>query len=191
VTRNGQDVAVKKLKLCDTNLNDKQFQTELNNLRKLEHQNIVQILGYCYEIERIPFDIPDRSKVYLEKTHRALCFEYLDNGSLQKHLSGMQNLHFQYVRKIFVMCVCIIFLFTTADELNGLDWHTRFKIIKGTCEGLNYIHEELEAPIYHLDLKPDNILLAKDMVPKIADFGLSRIFDKEPKRTTPNPYGTQ
>ncbi|CAL5048395.1 unnamed protein product [Urochloa decumbens] len=81
-------------------------------------------------------------------------------------------------------------LFTTADELCGLDRHTRFKIIKGNCEGLKYIHEELEAPIYHLDLKPDNILLDKDMIPKIADFGLSRIFNKEPKRTTPNPYGT-
>ncbi|CAL5053465.1 unnamed protein product [Urochloa decumbens] len=163
VTRNGEDVAVKKLKLCDANLNDTQFQTELNNLRKLEHQNIVRILGYCYETEIRPFNKPDGSKVYLEETHRALCFEYLDKGSLQKYLY---------------------------DELCGLDWHTRFKIIKGTCEGLKYIHEELEAPIYHLDLKPDNILLDKDMIPKIADFGLSRIFDKEPKRTTPNPYGT-
>jgi serine/threonine protein kinase len=81
-------------------------------------------------------------------------------------------------------------LFTNADELCGLDWHTRFKIIKGTCEGLKYIHEELEAPIYHLDLKPDNILLHMDMVPKIADFGLSRISDKESKRTSDNPYGT-
>ena len=66
-------------------------------------------------------------------------------------------------------------MFTVAaDEFPRLEWHTRFRIIKGTCEGLKYIHEELEEPIYHLDLKPDNILLDKDMVPKIADFGLSR-----------------
>jgi serine/threonine protein kinase len=80
---------------------------------------------------------------------------------------------------------------TTADELCGLDWHTRFKIIKGTCEGLKYIHHELKPPIYHLDLKPDNILLDKDMVPMVADFGLSRIFDRELTRTTHNLYVTR
>ena len=78
----------------------------------------------------------------------------------------------------------------SADEFPRLEWHTRFRIIKGTCEGLKYIHEELEAPIYHLDLKPDNILLDKDMVPKIADFGLSRIFDVELTRTAQGSYGT-
>jgi serine/threonine protein kinase len=94
VTRNGDNVAVKKLKLCEANLNDKQFQTELNNLRKYDHQNIVHVLGYCYETEKISFNKPDGSKVYLEETHIALCFEYLDNGSLQKYLSGMLTLHF-------------------------------------------------------------------------------------------------
>ena len=83
-------------------------------------------------------------------------------------------------------------MFTVAaDEFPRLEWHTRFRIIKGTCEGLKYIHDELEEPIYHLDLKPDNILLDKDMVPKIADFGLSRIFVNELARITQNPYGTQ
>ena len=82
-------------------------------------------------------------------------------------------------------------MFTVAaDEFSGLEWHTRFQIIKGTCEGLKYIHE-LEEPIYHLDLKPDNILLDKDMLPKIADFSLSRIFrHEETTRITQNPYGT-
>ena len=91
---------------------------------------------------------------------------------------------------IYVHLINIIFSFTTADKFCELDWHTRFKIIKGTCEGLKYIHDDLEEPIYHLDIKPDNILLDKDMVPKIADFDLSRIFGKELTRTTENAYGT-
>lgn len=106
MTRNGEDVAVKKLKLCDVNLNDEQFQTELNNLRKLKHQNIVRILGYCYETEIRPFNKPDGSKVYLEETQRALCFEYLDKGSLQMYLDGMLTLHFL----VFLARCCLKYL---------------------------------------------------------------------------------
>jgi len=56
VTKNGDDVAVKKLKLRDVNLDFKQFQNEFYNLTKLKHQNIVQILGYCFETEKKTFN---------------------------------------------------------------------------------------------------------------------------------------
>lgn len=91
------------------------------------------------------------------------------------------------------MCVrsTTIHLFVAADESGALDWHTRFKIIKETCEGLKYFLHDHEEYLCHLDLKPDNILLDKDMAPKIADFGLSMIFDnKELKRSTQYPLGT-
>jgi len=90
---------VKKLKLRDVNLDFKQFQNEFYNLTKLKHQNVVQILGYCYEIEKNPFIMPDGNKVFVDEIHIALCFEYLNNGSLEKHLSGMMQLHFWYVLK--------------------------------------------------------------------------------------------
>lgn len=88
VTKNGQDVAVKKLKPCCADLDNKQFRNEFHTLMKLNHQNIVQILGYCYETMKKPFIMPDGSKVFVDEIHTALCFEYLHNGSLQKHLSG-------------------------------------------------------------------------------------------------------
>ncbi|TVU50783.1 hypothetical protein EJB05_02173, partial [Eragrostis curvula] len=77
-----------------------------------------------------------------------------------------------------------------SDEFCGLEWYRRYNIIKGTCEGLKYLHEDLSVPLYHLDLKPDNILLDKDMVPKIADFGLSTMFGKEKTRIAQSPLGT-
>ena len=80
-----------------------------------------------------------------------------------------------------------------ADASSGLDWDTRYKIIRGICYGLHYLHEEwqVSTPIIHRDLKPANILFDDDMVPKIADFGLSRLFGELQTRTiTKNQYGT-
>jgi serine/threonine protein kinase len=79
--------------------------------------------------------------------------------------------------------------FVLADVFSGLDWRTRYKIMKGICEGLKHIHE-LDEPLLHLDLKPANILLDENMVPKLADFGLSKIFSAELTRTTKSPIGT-
>ncbi|KAL6846934.1 hypothetical protein ACP4OV_022787 [Aristida adscensionis] len=65
--------------------------------------------------------------------------------------------------------------------------------ISGCLLCLQYLHEEWKVnnPIIHMDLKPPNILLDVNMVPKIADFGLSRIFGEEKTRTqTRNIDGT-
>jgi serine/threonine protein kinase len=88
VTKDGQDVAVKKLKPCHIDLDNKQFRNELDTLTKLKHQNIVKVLGYCYETKIKPFIMPDGSKVFVDEINTALCFEYMHNGSLKKHLSG-------------------------------------------------------------------------------------------------------
>jgi serine/threonine protein kinase len=80
--------------------------------------------------------------------------------------------------------------FFPTDEYSGHDWPTRYAIIKGICAGLKYLHEELKPPIYHLDLKPANILLDDNMMPKLADFGMSRLFGQEQTRITESCIGT-
>jgi serine/threonine protein kinase len=84
----------------------------------------------------------------------------------------------------------LIFLLI-ADESCGIDWPTCYKIIRGTSEGLNHLHSAPENPIFHLDLKPANILLDKSMVPKIADLGLSRVFASSKTHKTEILNGTQ
>ena len=79
---------MKKLKPCLADLGNQQFRNEFDTLTKLNHQNIVKVLGYCYETNKIPFIMPDGSKVFVDEICIALCLEYLDKGSLQNHLSG-------------------------------------------------------------------------------------------------------
>lgn len=79
-------------------------------------------------------------------------------------------------------------MFTSTDEPCELQWHVCYQIIRGICQGLHYLHEK---HIIHLDLKPDNILLDDDMMPQIADFGLSRLLREGKSRTsTKNRPGT-
>ncbi|KAG2563345.1 cysteine-rich receptor-like protein kinase 25 [Panicum virgatum] len=127
------------------NINDGVFHQQIGNMMMARHQNILRFLGYCSHAVEKKVEIGG-DVVVAEKRERLLCFEYLSKGNLSNNLS---------------------------DELSGLEWHTRYQIIKGICEGLCYLHKEKD--IIHMDLKPASILLDDDMVPKIADFGISKL----------------
>lgn len=152
---NGGLMAVKRLEVLMPG-SQKQFLNEVNHLMSLNHPNIVRCTGYCYETQNL-FLKYDGIPIFAETAERLLCLEYMPNGSLDKHL---------------------------ADESCGLDWHKRYNIISGICYGLHYIHKEwqVNTPIIHMDLKPANILLGDNMLPKIADFGVSRLFGEQQTR---------
>uniref|UniRef100_A0A3B6I4W9 Protein kinase domain-containing protein n=1 Tax=Triticum aestivum TaxID=4565 RepID=A0A3B6I4W9_WHEAT len=146
VLRNGALVAVKRIHINVNTVDDKLFRREFSSLWKANnHQNVVRFLGFCSNMyqTRIAEAGSDEFRL-VNVRERLLCFEYISNGSLDKHIT---------------------------DELRGLEWEKRYDIITGICNGLRHLEEK---EIIHMDLKPANILLDDHMVPTITDFGLSR-----------------
>ncbi|XVE70279.1 hypothetical protein DITRI_Ditri10aG0059600 [Diplodiscus trichospermus] len=57
-----------------------------------------------------------------------------------------------------------------------LDWPIRHQIALGVAQGLAYLHHDLLPPIIHGDIKSTNILLDVNYQPKIADFGIAKVW---------------
>ncbi|VAH13425.1 unnamed protein product [Triticum turgidum subsp. durum] len=62
-----------------------------------------------------------------------------------------------------------------------LNLDVRLSIVLESAHGLAYMHSQAHTKILHGDVKPANILLDDNFVPKISDFGISRLIavDKE------------
>ena len=100
-----------------------------------------------------------------EKSHRLLVYEYMCHGSLDKWI-------FHRYRGL------------------ALGWECRRKIILDIAKGLSYLHEDCRKKIFHLDIKPQNILLDEDFNAKVADFGSSKFIDKDQSQVVTTMRGT-
>lgn len=80
---------------------------------------------------------------------------------------------------------------TESDRRQELDWKRRFDIICGVARGLLYLHEDSHNCIIHRDIKASNILLDDKWVPKIADFGMARLYPEDQTHVNTRVAGTK
>uniref|UniRef100_A0A0E0KQI2 Receptor-like serine/threonine-protein kinase n=1 Tax=Oryza punctata TaxID=4537 RepID=A0A0E0KQI2_ORYPU len=71
-----------------------------------------------------------------------------------------------------------------------ISWNTRYQIAIGIARGLAYLHESCQDCIIHCDIKPENILLDDSFSPKIADFGMAKLFGRDFSRVLTTVRGT-
>ncbi|CAL1366024.1 unnamed protein product [Linum trigynum] len=125
------------------------FMNEVATIGRIHHANVVRLIGYCSEGSK-----------------QALVYEFMANGSLDKHIS--QSHHKDGggggggddQRSTVTSC---------------LSFEQLYHISLGVARGIEYLHRGCEMQILHFDIKPHNILLDENFTPKISDFGLARL----------------
>ncbi|KAJ6814189.1 rust resistance kinase Lr10-like isoform X2 [Iris pallida] len=133
----GHQVAVKMLLGNSGSCNGEDFINEVSTVGRIHHLNIMRLVGFCSEGAK-----------------RALVYEYMPNGSLDKYIFSSSN------GRYFTM-----------EKLN--------QIALAVAKGIDYLHRGCDMRILHFDIKPQNILLDHDFVPKLSDFGLAKLYPKD------------
>ncbi|KAL5547000.1 hypothetical protein UlMin_006687 [Ulmus minor] len=148
-------VAVKVLNL-QKNGATKSFMAECKALRSIRHRNLVRNLTACSSVD------------YNGNEFKALVFEFMENGSLEKwlHKENEDN-----------------------NQPRSLNLLQRLNIAVDVSSALHYLHQQCEQPIIHCDLKPSNVLLDNDMIAHVSDFGLARLLSTS-KESTGNHSST-
>ncbi|KAG8074915.1 hypothetical protein GUJ93_ZPchr0006g44500 [Zizania palustris] len=102
----------------------------------------------------------------VEGTHRILVYNYLENNSLAHTLLGSRQSNIQF------------------------NWRTRVNICIGVAKGLAFLHDSVRPHIVHRDIKASNILLDKNLTPKISDFGLAKLLPSDASHVSTRVAGT-
>ncbi|GMN68262.1 hypothetical protein TIFTF001_037317 [Ficus carica] len=72
----------------------------------------------------------------------------------------------------------------------SLSWKMRLKVAKDIASAITYLHTSFRRPIIHRDIKPLNIFMDKEYVPKLCNFSLSIMIPEGETRVEDIVHGT-
>ncbi|XP_057998185.1 G-type lectin S-receptor-like serine/threonine-protein kinase At2g19130 [Hevea brasiliensis] len=98
-----------------------------------------------------------------EANHRFLLYDYVHSGSLDNWLFNMEQ------------------------GQNDGNWQQRFDIAVGVARALAYLHSECQVCVAHGNFKLENVLLDEKLAPKLTDFGLGSLIQKEAASSSESP----
>ncbi|KAL2957086.1 hypothetical protein AAZX31_18G124200 [Glycine max] len=163
--KSGEVVAIKKMELPAIKAaeGEREFRVEVDLLSRLDHPNLVSLIGYC-----------------ADGKNRFLVYEYMHNGNLQDHLNGKSCTQNPHYVKIFLHPSSINQCVILGIGERKMDWPLRLKVALGAAKGLAYLHSSscLGIPIVHRDFKSTNVLLDAKFEAKISDFGLAKLMSE-------------
>ncbi|XP_050247191.1 rust resistance kinase Lr10-like isoform X2 [Quercus robur] len=123
------------IKMLDkSKANGQDFISEVATIGRIHHMNVVQLIGFCAKGPK-----------------RALIYEFMPNGSLDKYIFSLEGRNPLSIEKIY-------------------------EISLGVARGIEYLHRGCDMQILHFDIKPHNILLDENFTPKVSDFGLAKLY---------------
>ncbi len=108
----------------------------------------------------------------------------------EREIEAIKNIESPYVEKIIDFSISegddfyYVMPYSTDKTLENIlkdlegNFIRSFRIFEKLCEGVKSAHTN-KIPIVHRDLKPANILITENDVPKIIDFGLCFLGEKE------------
>ncbi|KAK9212427.1 hypothetical protein WN943_001809 [Citrus x changshan-huyou] len=135
----------------------------------------------CLEGFKLESQVNQPGPIKCERSHSLECksgdqFIELDEIKAPDFIDVSLNQRMNLEQSFFFKNLYHSGITTDSTKKRLLNWQARVRIIEGIAQGLLYLHQYSRFRIIHRDLKASNILLDKDMNPKISDFGLARMF---------------
>ncbi|KAL0304120.1 UNVERIFIED_CONTAM: putative inactive receptor kinase [Sesamum radiatum] len=167
---NGNTVMVKVLR--DVIVTSVDFQQHMKVIGKTRHENIAELMAYCYSVDA-----------------KFLVYDYYNKQSLSDLLHGefRSNEHRHF--SLWPPCRGTNggWAGKTGTGMTSLNWETRLKISVGAARGVAHIHRQDGDKLVHGNIKSSNIFIDGQRYGIFSDAGLAKLVYPISRSVMKNP----